>query len=172
MGSTVTSQLSPTLLKGSAGPVLLLQLLDGGCSAVGGEPLELVAEFTCPRKTQTALNLLQSCFSSESSPQPIKSHPIPLETEVSSVLTGQVKQGMVLPNWEALSLDWLCWEGFLGCSHIYLHWNPGCCQPQRQRLARIYAPGVPSHLQREHTVPWDCCEGMAGEQPGCWEKLG
>lgn len=27
----------------------------------------------------------------------------------NSVLTRQVKQGMVLPNWEALGLDWLCW---------------------------------------------------------------
>lgn len=121
-----------------------------------------MAEFTCPRKTHRPLNRLQSCFSSESSPHPIKST-LEISTVVyNSGLTRQVKRGTVLPNWEALGLNWRCWEGRLGCSHIYLQWNPGCCQHQQQRLARIYGPGVPCHLQKEHTVRWDCCVGLGG----------
>lgn len=43
--------LSPTLLKGGGVLVLLLQLLAGGHGAVGGQPLEFMAEFTCQNKT-------------------------------------------------------------------------------------------------------------------------
>lgn len=125
------------------------------------------------------MNHLQSCFSSESSPHPIKSHPIPLETGLStvisnSVLTRQVEQGMVLPNWEAPGLDCAGKGSWAAPISTCIGIQAGVSISHRGWPGFMDLVSPPTCRENTQSVGIAVCvlEGMAGEQPGCQEKLG